>query len=406
MLEGTVQSGSKATLERLLFVLEPAGSAAGWAPKLEQAVEHPLHLLKELLIDDRDVTIAAMEPLNAAAKRLTVEAFSGAPLAAMHFPHGTIVRGEQITSLLTGFGADHSPDVMPWDSPPLDLPEGFDIMVCVHASRDERCGCHGPELLRHLELAVQKATADGNSAPEVRLWGTSHTGGHRFAPNAIVFPSGDWFGQLEHEGGANLLLHAIRTDGFSADGPPPGPLAAFWRGKVGLSKLEQKRAAALARGEDVEPLPEANPWRALHGLDTTIKIARPGFDESREVEPGNTVTVHATGRVEGADAPFWSTRDPGQKPFTYKAGVGEVIPGWDQGCLGMKAGEQRLLRIPPAEGYGAGGFPAWGIPPQATLLFELECTVVLGQPSLRETPLVQEAEAQELTWGDWRDKVP
>ena len=31
----------------------------------------------------------------------------------------------------------------------------------------------------------------------------------------------------------------------------------------------------------------------------------------------------------------------------------------------------RKLRIPAHEGYGAGGFPAWGIPPKATLLFEV-----------------------------------
>ena len=35
-------------------------------------------------------------------------------------------------------------------------------------------------------------------------------------------------------------------------------------------------------------------------------------------------------------AKFWSTKDPGQQPFSYQAGVGKVITGWDQGCLGMK----------------------------------------------------------------------
>jgi hypothetical protein len=44
-----------------------------------------------------------------------------------------------------------------------------------------------------------------------------------------------------------------------------------------------------------------------------------------------------------------------------------------QGCLGMQVGEVRKLDIPAEEGYGAGGFPAWGIPPGGGLLFELEC---------------------------------
>ena len=69
---------------------------------------------------------------------------------------------------------------------------------------------------------------------------------------------------------------------------------------------------------------------------------------------------------------FWSTKDAGQKPFTYQAGVGGVIKGWDQGCLGMKVGEVRILNIPADEGYGASGFPAWGIPANGGLTFEIE----------------------------------
>jgi hypothetical protein len=73
-----------------------------------------------------------------------------------------------------------------------------------------------------------------------------------------------------------------------------------------------------------------------------------------------------------------------QSPALLQAGVGKVIKGagapstappprftdlfsgWDQGCLGMKKGEVRKLVIPADEGYGAGGFPAWGIPPNGT----------------------------------------
>ena len=67
-----------------------------------------------------------------------------------------------------------------------------------------------------------------------------------------------------------------------------------------------------------------------------------------------------------------STKDPGQKPFSYEAGVGQVITGWDQDLMGMKLGEEREILIPAHEGYGAAGFPAWGIPPGGTLNFTLE----------------------------------
>ena len=38
----------------------------------------------------------------------------------------------------------------------------------------------------------------------------------------------------------------------------------------------------------------------------------------------------------------------------------------------MELQEKRLLHIPANEGYGARGFPAWGIPENAGLTFEIE----------------------------------
>merc|ERR1712061_334237 len=93
----------------------------------------------------------------------------------------------------------------------------------------------------------------------------------------------------------------------------------------------------------------------------------------RAIEKGNTATIGATGTVEETGKKFWSTKDPGQQPFTYQAGVGKVITGWDQGCLGMKVGEKRKLTIPHQEGYGENGFPAWDIPGRAKLVFTLTC---------------------------------
>ena len=49
------------------------------------------------------------------------------------------------------------------------------------------------------------------------------------------------------------------------------------------------------------------------------------------------------GVVQESGKKFWSTKDPGQTPFSYQAGVGQVIKGWDQGLLGMKLGEERQV---------------------------------------------------------------
>ncbi|KAE9595066.1 putative peptidylprolyl isomerase [Lupinus albus] len=69
---------------------------------------------------------------------------------------------------------------------------------------------------------------------------------------------------------------------------------------------------------------------------------------------------------------FWSTKDPGQQPFTFKIGQGSVIKGWDEGVLAMQIGEVSRLRCSPDYAYGAGGFPAWGIQPNSVLEFEIE----------------------------------
>jgi FKBP-type peptidyl-prolyl cis-trans isomerase len=53
-----------------------------------------------------------------------------------------------------------------------------------------------------------------------------------------------------------------------------------------------------------------------------------------EVDPfKSSHQVHATGVVVETGKKFWSTKDPGQEPFRYQAGVGEVITGWDKGYL-------------------------------------------------------------------------
>lgn len=103
-------------------------------------------------------------------------------------------------------------------------------------------------------------------------------------------------------------------------------------------------------------------------------VIKPGSGPT--VAKGQRVTVHATGCViqaDGTTKKFWSTKDPGQQPFAWQAGLGQVIAGWDQGVLGMSLGETRMIYIPAKMGYGAGGFPAWGIPANADLQFEIEC---------------------------------
>jgi FKBP-type peptidyl-prolyl cis-trans isomerase len=89
---------------------------------------------------------------------------------------------------------------------------------------------------------------------------------------------------------------------------------------------------------------------------------------------GQTVTVHCTGYGKNGNMNdvFWSTKDPGQEPFSFKVGMGQVIKGWDESVIGMQLGEKARIECTPDYAYGPGGFPAWGILPNSPLIFEIE----------------------------------
>ena len=78
--------------------------------------------------------------------------------------------------------------------------------------------------------------------------------------------------------------------------------------------------------------------------------------------------VHYTGWLKDGTK-FDSSRDRGE-PISFQLGKGEVIPGWDEGIRSMKEGGKRLLTIPPKLAYG--GNRAGKIPPDSTLIFEVE----------------------------------
>ncbi len=88
---------------------------------------------------------------------------------------------------------------------------------------------------------------------------------------------------------------------------------------------------------------------------------------------GRRVSAHYTGWLPDGTK-FDSSRDRGE-PYTFTLGAGDVIRGWDEGINGMKVGGRRKLVIPAALAYGSNP-PGGDIPPDATLVFEVELVAV------------------------------
>jgi peptidylprolyl isomerase len=89
-----------------------------------------------------------------------------------------------------------------------------------------------------------------------------------------------------------------------------------------------------------------------------------------EAKSGDAVTVnyvgvlYKTGKVFDAS---WKRKET----FPFTLGKGQVIPGWEQGVIGMKVGGRRELIIPASLAYGAKGSPPT-IPPNEALVFVVD----------------------------------
>ena len=93
-----------------------------------------------------------------------------------------------------------------------------------------------------------------------------------------------------------------------------------------------------------------------------------------EAGAGTTVVTHYVGVAHSSGEEFDASWNRGE-PLSFRLGVGQVIPGWDQGITGMKVGGRRRLVIPPHLAYGergAGGV----IGPGETLVFLVDLVEV------------------------------
>lgn len=90
---------------------------------------------------------------------------------------------------------------------------------------------------------------------------------------------------------------------------------------------------------------------------------------------GDTVTVNYVGKLQNGTV--FDDSYARNQPSTFQIGAGQVIPGFEQGILGMRVGGKRRLTIPPNLAYGSDG--RGPIPPNATIVFDVELMAIAGK---------------------------
>jgi FKBP-type peptidyl-prolyl cis-trans isomerase 2 len=86
-------------------------------------------------------------------------------------------------------------------------------------------------------------------------------------------------------------------------------------------------------------------------------------NSSKEIEKGDTISVDYVGKLEDGTVFDTSEKETAieagvynekrdYRPLTFTVGAGQMIKGFDEGVVGMKVGEEKILKIPPEDAYG------------------------------------------------------
>ena len=167
------------------------------------------------------------------------------------------------------------------------------------------------------------------------------------------------------------------------------PLLALSLLAAGCGDDEAEQTTTDAPAAETTPTPAATeaPTADLEDTQTKPTIGKPSGDaptklvkddivvgKGKTAKKGSSITVQYVGASFSTGEEFDASWDRGE-PFQLELGAGMVIPGWDQGIVGMKEGGRRRLTIPPDLAYGAAGAPP-AIGPDETLIFIVDLVEV------------------------------
>lgn len=145
------------------------------------------------------------------------------------------------------------------------------LLVCTHGQRDRCCARSG----RELAGALQGLPRDNRW----ELWETTHTGGHRFAPNVLVIPSGVLYGRVDVAEAADLVRSTI-ADRVMID---------RLRGRLALGVREQVADAEARRRTGADRLDAVSVTVVAEDCDTAdVHVVVDGLLLRMQIDRGPT----------------------------------------------------------------------------------------------------------------------
>jgi len=149
------------------------------------------------------------------------------------------------------------------------------------------------------------------------------------------------------------------------------PVAAFERQDEIEAQREIERRTRSARFlADLD-----KEFVGCHQLDSGVRYVVKAEGSGMKAREGDMITAHYVGFLEDGTK-FDSSYDR-NVPFRFPLGRGRVIRGWDEVVVNMRTGEKRRIVVPPQLAYGERGHKRFGIPPNATLIFDIEIVEIL-----------------------------
>jgi peptidylprolyl isomerase len=172
-----------------------------------------------------------------------------------------------------------------------------------------------------------------------------------------------------------LTLALVLSAGIAACGEDDEPASSGDEAAATPTPTETASEAGVeaivqAIGKDTKSKPEVPAPQGDPPPELVVRDIVQG--KGPKAKAGDELSMQYVGTSWSNGQQFDASWDRGAQPFTFQLGAGMVIPGWDQGLVGLRKGGRRLLIIPPEMGYGPNGTPDGTIAPNETLVFVVD----------------------------------